>query len=208
MEEQRRSSDDDNEDAMNKQIDIRHIAAVLSDPDRAECPSTFPRDTMAASSPGLYSWWADSTAEALFAQVGYISTGQCIYIGQAGATQPSGKTSSATLKSRILNNHIRGNASSSTFRLTISAILRDPLDLHLVKPESVTPDDNRRVSGWIRDHLRVTIMPVDDRNSLKKIEQEVIDMLDPPFNLDKRHTTALRQHLKELRKRFREQPRG
>ena len=33
------------------------------------------------------------------------------------------------------------------------------------------PEDNRRVSRWIENHLRVAIVPWEDRDSLERVEQ-------------------------------------
>ena len=62
------------------------------------------------------------------------------------------------------------------------------------------PEDNRRVSEWIEDHLRVAIVPSEDRDTLEAVEQAVLDTLDPPFNLDGRPSTDLRWRLTELRR--------
>lgn len=70
--------------------------------------------------------------------------------------------------------------SSSTFRLTISAILREPLNLRLQDPGKLEPEEKRRVSQWFESHLRVAIVPWEDRDSLEYIEQGVLDVLDPP----------------------------
>ena len=190
---------------MNQTIDIRHIATLLSDPGRAEGPRTFPGNFGVADHAGLYSWWADESAVALIGQVGRVSTRHCIYVGQAGATQPGGKMSSATLKSRILDNHIRGNVSSSTFRMTISAILFEPFCLRLTGPGRLMPDDNRRVSEWIKDHLRVAMVSLDDRGALKSVEQQVLNTLDPPLNLSGVPKTVLRQRLSGLRSNLKRQ---
>ena len=137
----------------------RRITALLSDPARAEDPCAFPMDDAIAGHAGLYSWWADSTATELLPQIpGSVPPPHLIYVGQAGATSwPSGKSSRATLKSRILTDHIGGNASSSTFRLTITALLVDPLNLRVAKPGRLVLEDNRRVSAWIKEHLRIAI---------------------------------------------------
>ena len=182
--------------------DVRRIAAQLSDPDRPERPRAFPADSVAASKPGLYSWWADAEAQDLFLRTtGGVAVGPLLYAGQAGATLwPSGKKSTATLKSRIRSNHIRGNLSSSTFRHTISALLCEPLKLRLAEPCKLMPADNRRVSRWIADHLRVAIVALEDRDSLGCIQRAVLDTLDPPFNLNGRPPTDLRRRLAELRR--------
>lgn len=89
--------------------------------------------------------------------------------------------------------------SSSTFRLTISAILREPLDLRS-EGGRLASDANGRVSRLIESHLRVAIDPWEDRDSLERIEQAVLDVLDPPFNLRGRPVTDFRQHLTKLRR--------
>ena len=185
-------------------IDVRRIVERLSCPAYPEDPRRFPVLRATASSPGLYSWWADSTAIKLFKQVvGQVHANSCIYIGQAGATkQPSGKTSQSTLKSRILSNHIRGNVESSTFRRTISSILFKPLNLRLENRNRLTKDSNKKVSTWIKDHLRVAMVPYPDRDSLLNVEKEVLGKLDPPFNLDGMPTNDLRLRLKDLRARL------
>jgi len=179
------------------------LAAALSDERRTEPPASFPADPSSASHAGLYSWWADDEARSLIAAQLGVPIPRLIYAGQAGATRwPSGTRSNATLASRIRGNHINGNASSSTFRLTISAILLDPLGLVVAKPGRLQRDDNRRVSDWIKEHLRVAIVPYHDRDSLGRIESEVLDLLDPPLNLDGRPPTDSRTLLSRLRRRI------
>ena len=186
---------------MNRRSDIRRIASLLSDPARSEPPRSFSNDSIAAGNAGLYSWWADTDARDLFLRSTGVRVGHFLYVGQAGETRwPSGRKSTATLKSRIRRNHVRGNLSSSTFRHTISALLRQPLKLRLAEPGKLTPEDNRRVSEWLEDHLRVAIVSSEDRDSLKAVEQAVLDTLDPPFNLDGRPPTVLRRRLTDLRR--------
>ena len=187
---------------MSRGGDVRRIAALLSDPNRPEHPREFPADSIAAGKPGLYSWWADAEAQELFLRAaGGISVGQLFYVGQAGATHwPSGRKSTAILKSRIRSNHIRGNLSSSTFRHTISALLREPLNLRLAEPGKLMLEENRRVSTWIENHMRVAIVAIIDREHLGSIERAVLDTLDPPFNLNGRPPTDLRRRLAQLRR--------
>ena len=186
---------------MSRQADVHRVVTLLSDPRRSEHPRAFPADSLAADHAGLYSWWADAEARELFLRASGYPVGKLIYVGQAGATKwPSGRKSSATLKSRIRGNHLRGNLSSSTFRLTISALLHEALNLRLAEPGKLMLEDNRRVSEWIRDHLRVAIVSFEDREALKGLEEAVLDALDPPLNLDGRPATALRQRLTDLRR--------
>ena len=184
---------------MSEEID--RLVALLSDFGRAVAPRAFPTDDAAADDAGLYAWWADSTATELLSQLrGDVRPPYLIYVGQAGATMwPSGKKSTATLKSRILSNHIGGNASSSTFRLTLSAILAGPLNLGVAKPGRLLPEDNRRVSTWIKENLRVAITAWPERDTLKATEHKVLKRIDPPLNIDGQPETPFREHLTKLR---------
>jgi len=124
-----------------------------------------------------------------------------LYAGQAGATKwPSGKQSNATLRSRIGQQHIRGNARSSTFRLTLSTILLVELGLSPAADGRLTPESNRVVSDWIAAHLRIAIVPFADRDRLGVVEAAVVGQLDPPLNLDHCTPSAIRSRLTELRR--------
>ncbi len=115
-----------------------------------------------------------------------------IYAGQAGATRwPSGKRSTNTLWGRLNGMHLGGRAKLSTFRLTLASALRGPLQL----PH---PDDPR-ITQWMHAHLRVVVLPVTDGDSLGKVEDAVLDELDPPLNLAGRRPSELRRRLSSLR---------
>ena len=182
---------------------VQDLSTVLGDRAQAEAPHRFPINRLAASRPGLYSWWADGEARKQLGSVLRTPMPPLIYIGQAGATQwPSGRRPQSTLVSRIRSGHINGNASASTFRLTISAILRGPMNLRVEKPRRLVPGDNRRVTAWIKEHLRVVIAPYDDRDSLGRVEEAVLVKVDPPLNLEGMPYTPLRDRLAQLRKRI------
>ena len=206
-----RESQERDAHSQEKGWDVQHLVAHLSDPNCAEDPRAFPRDRDAGGSAGLYSWWADSTAQKLFDEAGLRvgdsgATESCqelalIYVGQTGATsRRARKPSSATLADRVRSNHIGGNVKSSTFRETISAVLLAPLGLTVVQPRKLARNDNERVSEWIKDHLRVSVVPFGDRDSLSHIERTVLGELDPPLNLEDRPSNPVRQRLEALRK--------
>lgn len=181
---------------------LEALVEALTDDGRAVSPHAFPVDRERSSHPGLYSWWADSDARSVIGHQLGLDVPALVYAGQAGATRwPSGKTSTATLASRIRGNHINGNASSSTFRLTLSAVLLEPLKLQTTKPGRLAPESNRAVSSWIKDHLQVAIVAYDDRDALGRIEDAILDALDPPLNIEGRPPTPARVLLAQLRKR-------
>lgn len=182
---------------------IVEVRRILTDAAQSHPPALFSVDPTFASSPGLYSWWADEVARKLISEVLLSNIPPLIYAGQAGATQwPSARKSSATLASRIRANHINGNATSSTFRLTLSAILMEPMQLRLGKPGRLAAGDRKKVSGWMKEHLRVAIAPYDDRDSLEDLEKDVLVALDPPLNLQGMPQTPARRRLSHLRKRI------
>ena len=182
--------------------EVETLVDALSDSSRAEAPAMFPLDAHAAGNAGLYSWWGDDEARRVLAaglEVDVLP--QLLYAGQAGATKwPSGKRSKATLRSRIGQQHIRGNARSSTFRLTLSTILLVELGLTPAPGGRLTPESNGVVSGWIAAHLRVAIARFPDRDRLGVVESAVVAQLDPPLNLDHCTPSAIRARLTELRR--------
>jgi hypothetical protein len=213
-EDVRRSPNAPSGDSGSNEGEISRLVTLLSDPDRAQDPSAFLTDHDAADHAGLYSWWADSAAQKLFACV-FARQGidlvyrhtegewTLVYVGQAGATRwPSGKVSDATLMSRVGSLHINGNVAGSTFRKTISAILLDSLDLRVVGPDRLAANGESKVSKFISEHLRVRVVPLGDRDSLKRTEQAVLEELDPPFNIEGRPETPVRRQLSNRRGRF------
>ena len=182
---------------------IEELVAALTDSGQAQSPIGFPSDSRVAARPGLYSWWGDEPAREVIEEQLGKALPPLVYVGQAGATRwPSGTRSSATLGSRIRGNHINGNASSSTFRLTLSALLFRPLGLTVLKPGRLAPEDRKVVSAWMKDHLRVVIVSYGDRDSLEHVEDCVLDTLDPPLNLRGRPATGSRNLLKDLRRQI------
>lgn len=182
--------------------EVETLIAALSDSSCAEAPAAFPLDAHAAANAGLYSWWGDEEARrVLAAGLDVDGLPPLLYAGQAGATKwPSGKRSNATLGSRIGQQHIRGNARSSTFRLTLSTVLLVELGLTPAPGGRLTPESNRVVSDWIAVHLRVAIAPFADRDRLGVVEATVVGRLDPPLNLDHCRASAIRSRLTELRR--------
>lgn len=160
---------------MNPSADAGEIISVLSRSTNAISPRSFPRDRSQAGRPGMYAWWADDEAVAVLGEEIGAELPALLYVGQAGATKwPSGTRSSATLASRVGGQHIRGNARSSTFRLTVSSLLLRRFDLVAVAGGKLDPPSNLRVSQWIADHLSVAIAPYDDRDKLGVVEAEVV----------------------------------
>jgi hypothetical protein len=150
--------------------------------------------------PGLYAWWVDDAGAAdLSGGLGGSVAGR-MYAGQAGATKwPSGTTVDATLRSRISSNHLRGNVSGSTFRLTLASVLADELELQPTGPKNIGREGEGRLSEWMRDHLAIAVHPFEHRDALADLEHRVLGELNPPLNLEGRPASEIRQALTRLR---------
>ena len=77
-----------------------------------------------------------------------------------------------------------------------------PLQLRVAEPGRLDPEDRRRVSDWIRKHLKVAIAAHVDRDSLKDLEEQILKVLDPSLNLQGMRSTPIRSRLSDLRKRI------
>ncbi len=132
--------------------------------------------------PGLYAWWATPGSIGGFPpnphpdpEVGLV----LFYVGIA----PNGPGSSATIRSRVIGNHLTGNTGSSTFRFTLASLLLEELGLHPVRSATkvVLPTkENRLLSRWQGEHLRLTWCVT--RHPWLR-EDEVIALMEPPLNL-------------------------
>jgi hypothetical protein len=180
---------------------IEQLIERLSDRSNAQPASGFPTDPKEVDGPGLYSWWVDDKGLITLSGPFGVALPALIYAGQAGATsRRAGIERVATLRSRIGGNHINGNVSSSTFRKTLSAVLFSPLHLRLSGKERLDKPSNDAVSDWMRRHLWLIPIKVEDRATLAKLEEAVLARLDPPLNLMGMPATPVRSQLRILRK--------
>ena len=132
--------------------------------------------------PGLYAWWATPGSIGGLPpnphpdpELGLI----LFYVG----ISPNGPGSTATIRSRVIGNHLSGNIGSSTFRFTLAALLLEELGLHPVRTATkvVLPmKDNHQLSRWQGEHLRLTWCVTPHPWLL---EDEVIAVMEPPLNL-------------------------
>jgi hypothetical protein len=179
------------------------VAAALAvlEPGTRIAAADWPADLERLDEPGLYSWWVDTAGARDLQQAleHEISPGR-IYAGLTGATKwPSGKAGKMTLRTRIGGNHLGGTINGSTFRRTLAAILRSPLDLCLESPGRLSRDSEKRVSAWMREHLEVAVHPFSERDPLASLEHEVLAVFDPPLNLDGMPSTPIRERIRALR---------
>ena len=171
---------------------VVEIGVGRRDPDRGGIPAA----------PGFYAWWAvDGAIPAVPLGPQPRDGGMGLfYVGIA----PGSATSSQTLRSRVVGNHLSGNLGSSTFRLTLAALLRESLGFH---PERRTtkvvlpPEQNAALSAWQTKNLRVSWCVVAQPWLL---EPAVIDIMEPPLNLASNSTHPFHETLSEARRALRQ----
>lgn len=130
--------------------------------------------------PGLYAWWCGPHALRIVPVVPHPHRPELrlLYIGIA----PSRPSSSATLRSRVVGNHLRGTTGRSTLRFSLAALLRDDLDLHphrVGKKVLLPADENARLSVWQAKHLLVSWVV---HPTPWSVEAGVIEQLHAPMN--------------------------
>jgi hypothetical protein len=115
---------------------------------------------------------------------------------------PSSAKSSQNLRKRVAGNHIKGNTGGSTFRLTLTSLLFETMAWQPVMTDrpALTRDDNRALTQWQHEHLRLTWAVHPEPWT---IEHEVIEHLGPPLNLAG-STHEFGATLSAARRRFKE----
>jgi len=183
--------------------DADSAVTALTDPAHAQSAVTFGADRRARDHPGLFAWSGDDEALRIFCtQVG-AELPALLYAGQAGATRtPVDYRATETLASRIMSRHLSGTERSSTFRLNVSALLLEPLELGVLADGQLSDSANRAVSVWVAQHLTVSTFLVPDRDALAALEAEVVHRLDPPLNVDHMPASPVRERIAQLRARL------
>jgi hypothetical protein len=178
---------------------LARALSILTDPSNAHTKTELAAIAASLKAPGLYSWWVDDAGAAdLSKGLGYPVRAGLIYVGQTGAThKQSGKTSAATLASRLLGQHFDGSTKGSTFRLTIGSILSAALGGRATEVE---------ISQWMSDHLHVVPWPSAAAGTLFSVERSVLGVIDPPLNLSEVPSNPLRTELTRLRSIFGHEP--
>jgi hypothetical protein len=98
------------------------------------------------TAPGLYAWW--------------VAAGSLPGVtGPAHPTVPELRllyvAIARDLRKRVLANHACGGTGQSTLRRALAALLTEQQG-YRTQPHRLIAEDEQRLSGWIRDHLRLT----------------------------------------------------
>lgn len=177
------------------------VAQLLTDPVRLE-PAAGPDGVPA--SPGLYAWWVPTGAVPGIAGPPHPGADlEMLYVGIA----PNRAASRATLRSRVVGNHIRGRTGQSTLRRSLAALLSESQGWRArwTSRPVLVDDDERRLSTWMGENLRLTWAVSGEPWA---IEGAVIEQLTPPLNQADNSGHELYPFVRAARARWRESSKG
>lgn len=160
---------------------------------------------------GVYAWYFKGTPPDVPTD-GCVSRNglTLLYVGISPRkpTNEEGLQSKQTLRKR-LRTHLRGNASGSTLRLTLGCLLSDVLDIQLRRVGSgermTFGDGEARLSDWIGANAFVTWLTCPEP---WKVEEEAIQALSLPLNLDQNNKHPFHSTLTTKRRLARAQARS
>lgn len=164
--------------------------------------------------PGIYAWYFDALPPGVSADGCHRALGHTLlYVGVSPSGPPKNAASekTRTLKRRITI-HYKGNAYSSTLRLTLGCLLAETLGITLQrvgsgKCRTFTNRGEQALDAWMARNAKVTWVPVERP---WEIEAEVIGRLWLPLNImgNERHPfcAALRETRKAALHRALELP--
>jgi hypothetical protein len=152
---------------------------------------------------GFYAWWVnpDGLARVPTTPCPDAESYGLLYVGIA----PGNSGSSATIKSRVVGNHLKGNTASSTFRFSLASLLFEQENwtpLRRTKKVVLDPSDNAALSRWQQANAALTWVECADpwQGSL---EADVIRLMRPPMNRDHNEDHPFYESMGEARSRFR-----
>jgi hypothetical protein len=155
-------------------------ALVAAHPSPVEDALRLETDGGLPAKPGFYAWWvARGSIDGSPHHPHPARPGLgLLYIG----ISPKRPTSGGLIRSRVVDQHLRGNTASSTLRFVLAAFLLDELNLTpraTTKKVILDREDNARLRQWQFDHLKLTWC---ERARPWEVEDAVIALLQPPLN--------------------------
>ncbi|QGG41799.1 DUF7669 domain-containing protein [Aeromicrobium yanjiei] len=166
------------------------IAHALADPRRAMPASDL---SGLPQSRGLYGWFVDPAgARELNRCLRLPVRAGLIFVGQVGGSSWHSLADPVlNLRDHIERVQLHGLARSSTFRMNLATVLRAHLRM--------TSLDDDRLTDWMLEHLSVSCWVGAEPGALRELEQQVVDELDPPLNVDRSPATEYRTRLGQMR---------
>lgn len=159
----------------------------LLDPERLWTRNEILTPKLIPARPGVYAWWFREIPSGVPTEQCLVHDGlTLLYVGTAPKAPASdGKQSRATLRRRLLQ-HMRGNASGSTLRLTLGCLLSKQLGIELCRVgngERLTfgKSGEQALCDWMEENAFVS-WQVCEQPWIQ--EAELIRSVNLPLNLD------------------------
>lgn len=175
------------------------VAALCSTP----VPVPGAPDAVPAA-PGLYAWWGRFGALPGISGPRHPTLPlQLLHVGIA----PTGSTSPATLRSKVVGDQIRGTTGSSPLLRTFAALLAEHegwSSRWTTRPVLVNRDEVA-LSGWMAQTLQVSWA---EHATPWTVEADVIAELEPPLNQAENRGHPMHVVVSEARRRWREAARA
>jgi hypothetical protein len=154
--------------------------------------------------PGLYAWW--SVPGALPGITGPLhpeGEHELLYVGIAR----SGPSSRATLRSRVVGNHVGGTTGQSTLRRSLASLLYEQQDWRsrFTDRPLLLAEDEARLNDWMQEHLRLSWTV---HQQPWTVEAQHIAELTPPLNQSANSSHPLYRHVRAARRRWRATAQG
>jgi hypothetical protein len=157
--------------------------------------------------PGVYAWYFQAIpSQVPIAHCHVHNDFILLYIGISPKKPPqNGKPPSRHTIYNRLRYHLKGNAKGSTLRLTLGCLLSDTLGIQLRRIGSGTrmtfANGERVLNAWLDQCAYITWM---QHPQPWLIEEELIQKLSLPLNLDQNNDHDFHSHLTQLRRDARE----
>jgi hypothetical protein len=160
--------------------------------------------TTVPDEPGLYAVWARFGALPGISGPRHPTAPlQLLHVG----TAPNGVEAKATLRSRVLGEHLRGTTATSALRRTLAALLSERHGWQsrwTTKPVLVNRDE-LALSEWMAEKLDLTWA---EHPQPWTVEAAVVAELEPPFNLAEDPADPLHPVVQAARKQWRDAARA
>ena len=151
------------------------------------------------AAPGLYAWWASPGAlPGITGPRHPDGEHELLYVGIAR----SGPSSRATLRSRVMGNHVGGTTGQSTLRRSLASLLyeQEGWRSRFTDRPLLLADGEARLNDWMQEHLALIWALHEEPWT---VEAQVIAGLTPPLNQSANSSHPLYRHVRQARQQWR-----